>query len=283
MYDMRERLPREGHKGHLSPTGGLAAEPGRKLFRARRAIGESKLLLVCDSLPGIGSALASVVENRALLRAYLRSRPAFLDSLDPVGVEASAPRVAALSARAAEASGVGPMAAVPGALADLALEEMLRCGGSVNLVEDGGEVAASSIRPMVVGVYDGSKEGGLGIGFRFHPGDFPVGVATSSATVSHALSFGQADSVVVVADSAALADAAATAICNEVRGASPEEAIVRGLRFSKSIGGLRFVSVFMGGHVGFKGDPPELVRIKGRVWEALEPGLDGILGSYRLL
>ncbi|MEM3462321.1 MAG: UPF0280 family protein [Candidatus Bathyarchaeia archaeon] len=271
---MRERLPHEGHKGHLSPAG-LPS-----LLRVRRIIGESKLLLISDSPLGIGAALASVIENRTLLRAYLRSKPAFLESLDPLDVEGPVPKVAAIAIRAAKAAGVGPMAAVPGALADLALEEMLKRDGFVNVVENGGEVAANSIAPLVIGLYEGSGSDS-GIGFRFHPDEFPIGVATSSATIGHALSFGQADAVMVVADSAALADAAATAICNEVRGTSPREAIERGLEFSRSIGGLRFVNIFMGGHVGFRGHPPELVRIKGDLWKALESGLDDALGDIK--
>jgi len=274
---MRERMPDEGHKGRLSP-----ARP-RGALRVRRAIGESRLHLISDSPIGVGRALASVVENRALLRAYLGSNPAFLTSLDPIHVESSAPRVARVAALAARAAGVGPMAALPGALADLALEEMLKGGGLVNAVENGGEVAANSIDPLVVGVYDGSGMGGPGIGFRLHPGDFPIGVATSSATIGHALSFGQADAVVVIADSAALADAAATAICNEARGSGPEGAIERGLEASRSIGGLRFVAIFLDGRVGFRGDPPELVRIEGGVWEIVEAGLDGALAGYECI
>jgi len=53
----------------------------------------------------------------------------------------------------------------------------------------------------------------------------PLGIATSSGTSGHALSFGIAGAVTVVADNAGLADAAATAICNTVKGETCEEAI----------------------------------------------------------
>ena len=52
-------------------------------------------------------------------------------------------------------------------------------------------------------------------------------MATSSATVSHAVSFGEGDAVVVYAESAALADAAATRICNAVKGEG-EAAVQKG-------------------------------------------------------
>jgi hypothetical protein len=46
----------------------------------------------------------------------------------------------------------------------------------------------------------------------------PLGICTSSGTVGHSLSFGRADSVCVTSKSASLADAAATAIGNLVKG-----------------------------------------------------------------
>jgi ApbE superfamily uncharacterized protein (UPF0280 family) len=46
----------------------------------------------------------------------------------------------------------------------------------------------------------------------------PLGVASSSGTVGHSLSFGKADVGCVLSSSAALADAAATALCNRIQG-----------------------------------------------------------------
>ncbi|HLN89037.1 MAG TPA: hypothetical protein VK253_03130, partial [Candidatus Binatia bacterium] len=51
------------------------------------------------------------------------------------------PLVAKLMAIAAEKAGVGPMAAVAGAIADLAVEDMKLVGCEVAVVEDGGEIS----------------------------------------------------------------------------------------------------------------------------------------------
>ena len=54
-------------------------------------------------------------------------------------------------------------------------------------------------------------------------GDGELGIATSSATMGHSLSFGRADAVMVAALDAAVADALATSYCNRVLSAEDAE------------------------------------------------------------
>ena len=119
-------------------------------------------------------------------------------------------------AEAAEAAEVGPMAAVAGALADLAVDVMLRCGARLAVVENGGEVAAKTDRPIYVAILSANPSISGKMSFEITDVDCPIGIATSSSRFGHALSFGNADSVTVVADRASIADAAATSICNAV-------------------------------------------------------------------
>ena len=97
------------------------------------------------------------------------------------------PLVAKLMAIAAQKADVGPMAAVAGALADLAVEDMKREGCEVAVVEDGGEISAASNRPVDVAVAAGEEPLSKRFGFRLT--EFPIGVATSSGRFSHALKF----------------------------------------------------------------------------------------------
>ena len=55
------------------------------------------------------------------------------------------------------------------------------------------------------------------VGLRIDPELTPLGVCTSSGTVGHSFSFGRADAACVLAPSAALADAAASALGNRVQ------------------------------------------------------------------
>ena len=56
------------------------------------------------------------------------------------------------------------------------------------------------------------------VGLKLDPELSPLGVCTSSASVGHSLSLGRADAACILAPSAALADAAATALGNRVQG-----------------------------------------------------------------
>ena len=76
------------------------------------------------------------------------------------------PLVAKLMAEAAEKANVGPMAAVAGVLADLAVKDMIRDGCEVAVVENGGEVSAVSNRPIDVALSAGDAPLSKRFGFR---------------------------------------------------------------------------------------------------------------------
>jgi hypothetical protein len=165
------------------------------------------------------------------------------------------------------------MAAVPGALAELAMEAMASTGSRTNLVENGGEIAATSITPLKVGIYAGQSVLSGRVGFLLSTVDFPVGIATSSATVSHALNFGKADAAVVVADTASMADAVAKAVCNAARQDDYESSIQSGLEAVERIGHVRGALIIRGRFIGTIGKLPGLVRIEGSTSEVLAAGL----------
>jgi len=197
-------------------------------------------------------------------------------SLDPVRISETAPRIVGLAADAAEIAGVGPMAAIPGALAELAVENMLLHCASTSLVENGGEISAVSSVPLNVGIYAGTSPLSGRIGFHLTAEDFPIGIATSSATVSHALNFGEADAAVVIADTASLADAAAKAVCNAVRGSDFEASIQFGLEKAETIPCVRSALIIRGKYVGTVGKLPKLLRLSGDIGQLFTSGLHDI-------
>lgn len=247
------------------------------LYRIRRVVKQSNLLLVSNQPKALDSALSSVVYNRFFLESYLDHYPSYRFSLAPVRVEESAPRVVRLAASAAEVAGVGPMAAVPGALAELAVEAMCRQGSRVSLVENGGEIAAVSVAPINVGVYAGNSPLSGRIGFHLTAEDFPIGIATSSASVSHAINFGEADAAIVVADTASMADAAAKAVCNAVRGIDIEASVQSGLEAAEAIPNIRSALVIRGGFAGTVGRLPRLLKLNGGIDELFRASLHEIL------
>jgi hypothetical protein len=233
------------------------------LFRAKKRIEQSRLLLVSNSLTAINEGIKAALIHRLMLDSYVIHNPAYVLALEPVQVEEWAPRIARLAAESTAVAGVGPLAAIPGALADLAVEAMLASGGSTCLVENGGEISATSNRSLNIGIYSGNSPLSGRIGFHLVEEDFPIGIATSSGTVSHALNFGLADSATVIAHTACLADACAKAVCNAVKGDDVEASVQSGLEVAENLEGVRCALIVREAFAGIVGKPPKILSIEG--------------------
>jgi ApbE superfamily uncharacterized protein (UPF0280 family) len=221
---------------------------------------ETRGTIITDSKRALDSAKLTIRTNRKQLEKYIQQNPTFLHSLEPLYISRG-PKVAKRMAEASKEAGVGPMAAVAGVLADLAVDAMIRSGAEVAVVEDGGEASAVSTVPIDVALSAGHSLLSKRIGFRLK--SFPVGVATSSGKYSHALSFGDADAATIFAENAGLADAAATAVGNVVKGSDECEAIKQGICRAKSIRGVKGVFILYEGKVGKAGEVPEIIGIIG--------------------
>jgi len=191
-----------------------------------------------------------VVKYRRILEEYIEGHPLFLTSLEPVAVEDDAPPLVIEMAEAAQKAGVGPMAAVAGAIAEAVGNELLAFSSEV-IIENGGDIYLKSLTKRIIGIYAGQSPLTGRVGLEIEGKDTPLGVCTSSGTVGHSLSFGQADAVVVLSPSTALADAAATAIGNRIL--KPSD-IPGGIEFAQSIGGLKGVIIIQGEQVGVWGE-----------------------------
>jgi len=191
-----------------------------------------------------------VLKYRRQLEQYIEQNPDFLTSLKPLLVPARAPRIVQDMIEAGCQAGVGPMAAVAGAVAEYVGRELLDFSSEI-IVENGGDIFLKILSKRIVGIFAGDSPLTGKIGLEINPQDTPLGVCTSSGTVGHSLSFGKADAVVVVAVSASLADAAATAIGNRV---SRPDDINGAIEFGQSIGGLKGIVIITGKNVGAWGD-----------------------------
>jgi len=191
-----------------------------------------------------------VLKYRASLEGYIEKHPEFLTSLVPVDVEKDAPRIVRAMAEVSSKIGVGPMAAVAGAIAEFVGEELAAYSPEV-IIENGGDIYLKSLKDRVIGIYAGNSPLTGKVGLQIRAADTPVGICTSSGTVGHSLSFGKADAAITVAKSATFADAAATALGNIVRS---ENDIERGIEFAQSIPDLKGVVIIIGGKMGMWGN-----------------------------
>ncbi|MEM4700151.1 MAG: UPF0280 family protein [Candidatus Nezhaarchaeales archaeon] len=225
---------------------------------------QSLLKVIVDRPELISVARSSLLTHRLLLDSYVELRPDFKIALSPIKVEAWAPLVAKLAAEAAEIAGVGPMAAVAGAIAQAVMLDLIRGGAAVAVVENGGEVSALSDGKLTVAIYAGRSPLSMRLGFELDVVDYPIGIATSSATVSRSINFGQADAAVAIADEASVADAAAKAICNATVGSDDESAVRKALETADELRPyIRGALVIKGKHLGLTGKLPKLVRFEG--------------------
>lgn len=150
------------------------------------------------------------------LYAYISSDRAFASALSPYYPRRDAPLSAKQMAAAAAKAAVGPMAAVAGCFAaQLGLYLTQKFQLTDLLIENGGDLWLRSSKPRTIALYAGTSSLSGKIGLQI-PATEALGICTSSGTVGHSLSFGQADAVTVVAADAALADAFATAIANRI-------------------------------------------------------------------
>ena len=200
-----------------------------------------------------------VLAQRGYIEQYINQFPEFLRTLVPWNRSGPAPEVIRRMIHAGQAAGVGPMAAVAGAIAE-AVGEVLGRHSQEVVVENGGDIYLVLNRPVTIGLYAGHSPLSMRTGLRLDPGGQPLAVCTSSGTIGHSLSMGQADAVCVVARQCALADAAATAVANRIADA---RAIPEALRFSRSIQGVLGVAAICGERLGLWGDL-RLVRLDTR-------------------
>lgn len=155
---------------------------------------------------------------RRAIQNYGTTHPDFFTSLDPLPLDTDAPEPARSMLRAAWAAGVGPMAAVAGAIAETLGRALQDCFQFDELViENGGDYWISVKDPLPVRVYGGLSSLSGKVSVIVPPELAPCGLACSSGTVGPSLSFGKADAALVLAKDAAAADAWATALGNRLR------------------------------------------------------------------
>jgi ApbE superfamily uncharacterized protein (UPF0280 family) len=194
-------------------------------------------------------ARKSILKYRAILKKYISTHPVFLTTLEPFSVEPDAPHIVKAMVEAGEQASVGPMAAVAGAVAHFVGEELSQYSPQV-IIENGGDIYLRSRSDRIIGIYAGRSPLSGRIGLEIAGKDTPLGISTSSGTVGHSLSFGKADAVLVLAETAILSDAAATSIGNIILTAAD---ITRGLEQAQTIKGVTGIIIIKDEEMGLWG------------------------------
>ena len=230
----RERTYRRLVRGHLKPL--------------RVTVQETDLSVYADDIdPEL--IKEAVIEQRGYIEGYIQRHPLFSESMQPWPDDPLAPPIVQDMIKAGRAAGVGPMAAVAGAVAQKVGHCLLNHTDQV-ILENGGDIFLKVGRQIVIGLFAGESPLSLKFGLKIDAVQTPLSVCTSSGTVGHSKSHGNADAVCVVSPACALADAAATAIANRVKG--PDD-IGGAVEWGQSIAGVSGLLVIIGDKMGMWG------------------------------
>ena len=217
-------------------------------------------MLKTRSSKSVEIAFNVLQDQRELLKEYIRHHQEFHDSLKPIAVSEDSPEIVRKMGNTANIAGVGPMAAVAGAISE-AIGESIK---EAVIVDNGGDIYLKLHKPAEVALYAGNAKVSKKLGFRVRPGETPLGICTSSGTVGHSISFGKADAVTIVSNSVPLADAVATATCNLVK---TKEDIKPALKFANNVPGVRGALIVLEDEVGIVGSLPKLINIDSETSE----------------
>lgn len=217
----------------------------KDLVSFRAVVKETDLFISADR-DFTAFACGAIKRARQDIEEYIKTYPDFKDSLTPISYDKKAPAIVRQMLYASILAGVGPMAAVAGAIAEAVGGCLLNETKQV-IVENGGDIYICSKTSRTVGIFAGESVLSNKMGIELSAGDTPCGICTSSATVGPSLSFGKADAAVIYSRDCALADAAATAVGNTVKS---KYDINKGLNVAKDIKGVEGALIIIGDAFG---------------------------------
>lgn len=163
-----------------------------------------------------------IQDLRRDMDTWIGKHPAYAQALTPCSATADAPEVFREMSAVTRKSGIGPMSAVAGAVAQKTGEALKkRFGVREIIIENGGDIYADIREDLDISVFAGTSPLSEKVGLHIEAAYAPLGICTSSGTVGPSLSFGKADAVMVVCQDVKLADTYATAFANMIQ--TPED------------------------------------------------------------
>jgi ApbE superfamily uncharacterized protein (UPF0280 family) len=227
----------------------------RERFRFFRVVHHESDLLVGvphhSDLTGIEQcAEGELIRLRAILLEHSKKDPHFLSALEPIGLSGPSSEEVATMISCGQLTGTGPMASVAGLFAEQVGKRIIESFGAMEVVvENGGDLYLRNASDLVSVIHAGRSSLSDKMAFVVPAGEW--GICTSSGTMGHSFSRGQADAVTVIAESAPLADAWATAIANRIRGVADMERELEGLTAIPEIKGC---AIIVENQVGIRGE-----------------------------
>ncbi|MCK5098964.1 MAG: UPF0280 family protein [Desulfobacteraceae bacterium] len=195
-------------------------------------------------------AIQAVLKCRNYIEQYISQHPDFKTSLVPINIKGIAPQIINEMINAGKAAKVGPMAAVAGAVAEYTGHALLDKSNEV-IVENGGDIFIKSNTETVFTIYANKSPLSMKTGILIEKREGPYALCTSSGTVGHSISYGSADAVTILSNSASLADAVATSLANLIK--KPDD-IEKVINYGKKIKNILGIIIIKDKNIGLWGN-----------------------------
>ena len=224
------------------------------MIREHFEIGQTAVTIISEP-EYLKVAKEAIFDARSQIELKILQDPFFMTTYDPYEASDNDGDVVRRMCDASLPAGVGPMAAVAGAIAEYAVRKMKDAGAEYAVVENGGDIALICDKAVNIGMYTGTD--GQQLSMRILPTQDILGICSSSASVGPSVSLGRSDISTVISNNAALADACATTLGNLIKGRKDMEKHLETVcKIDNIIGCLAYCD----GMLGMCGDVPELVR-----------------------
>lgn len=196
------------------------------------------------------------------LKNYILRNPDFRISLEPLKiVDENLDLIVRTMHESSIKADVGPMACVAGTISELSVKYLIENDSKYSIVENGGDIAMINDEKVICGIYSNNEVLGNRIGFEISARKKPLGICTSSGKIGHSISFGQSDSVTVIADSPSTADGLATRIANSVTGNTSESRVSNALETAEEFREFfKGVLIISDENIGTVGKLPKIVE-----------------------
>lgn len=195
-------------------------------------------------------AIKAALNCRNYIETYIKLFPDFATSLVPLKHSDTAPEIIRNMIKAGELTGTGPMASVAGIVSEHTGQALLSHSKEV-IVENGGDIFIKSNSETIFTIYAENTTFSMTYGIRVEKRDQPYGICTSSGTLGHSKSFGNADAVTVLSTSCSIADAAATSLANRIK---TKKDIQKAIDAGKAIPEVQGIVIIKEENIGLWGD-----------------------------
>ncbi len=227
---------------------------GKKLNTLELVVDETDLFISSDCFLDKKYFKSLVVEYRKEILDYISFNPDFKTTLCRfVPQEFPDGKIVKSMLEVSDLLDIGPMAAVAGAISQALGQRYLKDNIKAKdiIIENGGDIFVYSSSSINIGLYAGKDSVINNFSLFRDKKSYSYAICSSSASLGHSLSMGNADLVTVIAKDCLLADALATKLANML---FSKEDIQKTLDLAKTYPGVEGVFLVIDGIAGLWGD-----------------------------